>query len=251
MKSMKELFPSITSSKKKEFQEINPREIKITPFKGDYLKITKGDHYYLLDRYKYDINSIMMLLDLNKINKLHDIYEHEEYKEGVAKGIFVEILKKELSYNPNDIMDETNLVYGLYKFFCEIDFNGDGSMQWEEFTQFIIDTVQGDNGARVDENEDEKKTNVFNEKQMMKYKRYQISQRLKDNLIHKNDVVSAVFVPRTDIIIINEYSTKQIKLYNPKTGKNEKIFDLETFIHPKNYLDPENKSYYKKKLLEM
>ena len=40
-------------------------------------------------------------------------------------------MKKELPFNPNDPMDETNLVYGLYKFFCEIDFNGDGLMQWE------------------------------------------------------------------------------------------------------------------------
>ena len=46
-------------------------------------------------------------------------------------------------------MDETNLVYGLYKFFCEVDFNSDGHMQWKEFTQFIIDTVEGDKDAKV------------------------------------------------------------------------------------------------------
>ena len=34
-------------------------------------------------------------------------------------------MKKELPSNLNEpIMDETNLVYRLYKFFCKIDFNG-------------------------------------------------------------------------------------------------------------------------------
>ena len=51
-------------------------EIKIIPFKKYFLKIFKGkSHYYILDRLKYDINTIMMLLDLNKINKLSDVFK--------------------------------------------------------------------------------------------------------------------------------------------------------------------------------
>ena len=49
-------------------------KITIVPYKKRYLQIFKGkSYYYLLDRYKYDQNAIMMLLDLNKINKLGDI----------------------------------------------------------------------------------------------------------------------------------------------------------------------------------
>ena len=53
-----------------EEEEVNKKEEKIyiVPYKKYYLKIFKGDNYYLLDRYKYDVNVIMMLLDLNKIN---------------------------------------------------------------------------------------------------------------------------------------------------------------------------------------
>ena len=65
-------------------------------------------------------------------------------------------------------------------------------MQWEEFTQFIIDTVEGDNDAKIDEAEDDNKTQIFNEKKMIKFKRYHVSTRIKDNLIHKKDVISAV-----------------------------------------------------------
>jgi hypothetical protein len=137
-------------------------KIKIVPFKKHLLKIYKGDHYYILDKNRYDINTIMMLLDLEKINKLHDFYS--SYPDGIERDLFVKIMEKELTYNATDPTDQINLVYGLYKFFCEIDFNGDGHMQWEEFTQFIIDTVEGDNDAKADDAEEESKITNFNEK---------------------------------------------------------------------------------------
>ena len=224
------------------------KKIEIIPFTDNILKIIKGNYYYLLDRYKYDINTIMMLLDLTKINKLHDYYRN--YPGGIEKVNFVQKMKKEISYNLNDPMDGSNLVYGLYKFFCEIDFNGDGHMQWEEFTQFIIDTVEGDSEAKVEEKEDDNIKKIFNEKKMFKYKRYYISKKLKDNIIHKKDVISSIFLPRADLIVLIEYGTKLIKIYNPKTGRNEKIYDLELFINPKNYsslLDNKNKKTFIKK----
>ena len=236
---------SIEEVKNERENKVDDNKITIVPFKDVFLKIFKGNHYYILDRYRYDINTIMMLLDLNKINKLHDFYS--SYPDGIERELFVKIMEKELAINLNDPTDQTNLVYGLYKFFCEIDFNGDGQMQWEEFTQFIIDTVEGDNDAKIDEAEDDNKTQIFNEKKMIKFKRYHVSTRIKDNLIHKKDVISAVFVPRIDVIIINEYSTKLLKIYNPKTGHNEKVLNLETYLNPINYLDRENKYFHKKK----
>ena len=207
------------------------QKVQITPFKNNILQIFKGNSYYLLDRYKYDQNAIMMLLDLNKINKLGDIFMN--YPNGIEKVKFIQIMKGELPSNPNDPMDESNLIYGLYKFFCEIDFNGDGHMQWEEFTQFIIDTVEGDNEAKVDDNEEDSRNKIFNEKQMIKYKRYCVSNRIKDSNIHKRDITSAVFISRVDTLLINEYGTKHLKLYNPKTGRNEKNIEIDEFLSPK------------------
>ena len=222
-------------------------KIVIVPFKDVFLKIYKGNHYYILDRYRYDISTIMMLLDLNKINKLHDFYS--DYPDGIERSLFVKTLEKELPNNLTDPTDQTNLVYGLYKFFCEIDFNGDGQMQWEEFTQFIIDTVEGDNDAKLDDVEDYHKNQIFNAKKMMKYKRYHVSTRIKDNLIHKKDVICSVFIPRVDIILANEYSTKILKVYNPKTGHCIKNINLENYLNPLNYLEKEKKyssSHYNK-----
>ena len=225
--------------------KIEDNKIVIVPFKNVFLKIFKGNHYYILDRYRYDISTIMMLLDLNKINKLHDFYS--SYPDGIERSLFVKTLEKELPNNLTDPTDQTNLVYGLYKFFCEIDFNGDGQMQWEEFTQFIIDTVEGDNDAKLDEAEDFDKTQIFNAKKMIKYKRYHVSNRIKDNLIHKKDVICAAFIPRLDIILVNEYSTKVIKVYNPKTGHNIKTLNLETYLNPLNLQEKESKKSWKKK----
>ena len=231
-------------------QDEDDDKISIVPFKKYFLKIFKGkNHYYILDRYKYDINTIMMLLDLNKINKLSEIFK--EYEEGIEKVIFINKMKAELPCNLTDPMDETNLVYGLYKFFKEVDFNGDNQMQWEEFTQFIIDTVEGDGEAKINEKDDDTSNKIFNEKQMIKYKRYHESLKLCDNLIHKRDVIAAVFLPRTDLMVLTEYNTRFIKLYSPRTGRCEKNLDLDDLINPKIYLETEKKFNRKKPGIEM
>ena len=232
-------------NERKMFFDDNPEELSkknekifIVPFKKVYLKIFKGDNYYLLDRLKYDVNTIMMLLDLNRINKLADFYK--DYPDGIEKVKFVEFLKKELPCDYNDPMDETNLVYGLYKFFCEVDFNGDGHMQWEEFTQFIIDTVEGDKDAKVSENDEDKNAKIFDEKVMIKYKRYNVSEKLKDNLTHKNDVTNGVFISKIDLIVFSEYGQKVFKIYNPKTGKSVASIELDELLN--NTLNNNNKS---------
>ena len=218
----------------------NNNKISIVPFKKYFLKISKSpEYYYVLDRHKYDINAIMMLLDLNKINKLSKIFL--EYKDGIEKSIFINRMKSELPCNLTDPMDEANLVYGLYKFFKEVDFNGDNQMQWNEFTQFIIDKVEGDTEAKVNPEEGESVNRLYTEKQMIKFKRYHESKRLIDNLIHKSDVISAVFIAKMDTIVLCEYNTKFIKLYSPKNGKCEKTFDLDDYINPKLFIDANKK----------
>ena len=232
-------------NEKENNEEVPKKEeeskIEIVPFKNVLLKIFKGDNkYYLLDRTKYDINTIMMLLDLNKINKLAEFFKG--YPDGIEKVLFIAKMKKELPNNLNDPMDETNLVYGLYKFFCEIDFNGDGHMQWEEFTQFIIDTVEGDNEAKISENEDDSNNKIFNEKEMIKFKRYHLSKKIKDNLVHKKEIISAVFLSRVNMIVMNEYGTKNIKIYNPKTGRSDKNIDLENYLKKEQYIENPKKN---------
>ena len=42
--------------------------------------------------------------------------------------------------------EEVDLIFGIIKLFKDIDINGDGTMEWEEFTQYLIEAMVGDNG---------------------------------------------------------------------------------------------------------
>jgi hypothetical protein len=46
-----------------------------------------------------------------------------------------------LRYLPVKQIGEVKLAVNLCKFFSDVDVNGDGSMEWDEFTSFIIDKV--------------------------------------------------------------------------------------------------------------
>jgi WD40 repeat protein len=169
----------------------------------------------------------MMLLDISKLNKLESKFN--EHKEGIEKMDFIKLMKNELPHNPDD---EINLVYGLYKLFLEIDFNGDGHMQWEEFTQFIIDTVMGENENKGQDDEDDivNTGKDTSEKQMIKYKRYNVSNLVEDRSLHDTDIIDAAFSPKIDKLFVVEYKSKRLKIYNPRTGRADHSFDLEYYF---------------------
>ena len=103
------------------------------------LQIIKGDGYYLLNREKFDITKIMMMIDYPKLSILGEgfrNYESKDGEEGVIKIDFINMIYKQLKDEIKE-NEKTDLVYGIHKYFCEIDFNGDGHMEWAEFTQFI------------------------------------------------------------------------------------------------------------------
>ena len=202
------------------------QDIKIIPYTKNRMKIVRGNQYFILDPNRYDINNLMMLIDLKKINKIEEKFE--KYPDGLDRLTFIKLMKNELPTNASDPYDEINLVYGLYKLFCETDLSGDGIMQWSEFTQFMIDRVEGEDDA-ADPND----TEGMKEKEMIKYKRYMISEKVKDYTIHKKDIISAVYYQKIDKIFIAEYNSKILKIYNPRTGRCEMNFDIEVVLRKK------------------
>ena len=48
-------------------------------------------------------------------------------------------IKMMLNHLPVEAKDETVLVRNLVELFKEIDYNGDGDLQWDEFTSNIIE----------------------------------------------------------------------------------------------------------------
>ena len=151
-----------------------------------------------------------------------------------------------------DESDKINLVYGLYKLFSEIDFNGDGSMQWEEFTQFIIDSVMGENKKDGKGDEEEGTGKDLSEKQLKKYKRYSSSTQVEDKSLHDTDIIDACFSAKIDKLFVVEYRSKKIKCYNPRSGMSNSgkadVFDLGVFY--KNESLNKNKGDKKGKIVD-
>ncbi|GBG24373.1 WD repeat-containing protein 5-like [Hondaea fermentalgiana] len=78
---------------------------------------------------------IMMLLDIDKVPALRDEFEQKE--EGLELAEFVYVMRK---YLKRSHLDDAQLVSDLCELFAQIDVNGDGTMEWDEFTSFIVET---------------------------------------------------------------------------------------------------------------
>jgi Ca2+-binding EF-hand superfamily protein len=85
----------------------------------------------------------MMLLDNEKLAALED--EFNEHPNGIELANFIWLMKCAINH-PQE--DKYELVNGLVKLFDEIDINGDGNMEWSEFTQYIIDAVIGEKDTK-------------------------------------------------------------------------------------------------------
>jgi hypothetical protein len=71
----------------------------------------------------------MMLLDNDKLLALED--EFKEKAEGIDIKTFVWLMKCAI---PHKEEKKVQLVSGLINLFNDIDINGDGHMEWHEFT---------------------------------------------------------------------------------------------------------------------
>ena len=214
--------------KEEEEEEEKEEEIIVQQFgqNPNLLQIIKGNGYYLLNRDNFDISKIMMLIDYQRLSLLGELfrnYESPDGEDGVLKIDFNKMIFNLLKDKINED-EKTDLVYGLHKFFCEIDFNGDGHMEWAEFTQFIIDKVEGE--YSIPEKEDEKKSKENIEKNVTKYKRYELSQNIHDLSIHKTNINAATYMPNTNRILLSEYNSYIVKICNPLNGRIENTLDI-------------------------
>lgn len=101
-------------------------------------------HYFPKPRSQYKLElRLMMMLDNEKLAALED--QFSEHPNGIALENFVLLLKSAIIH-PEE--DKYRLVNGLIRLFEDIDINGDGSMEWSEFTQYIIDAVIGEKDTK-------------------------------------------------------------------------------------------------------
>ena len=212
-----------TGAEEEEEDEIRVQQFGKNPH---LLQIIKGNGYYLLNRDKFDITKIMMMIDYHKLNLLGEAFRNyvsKDGQEGMIKSDFIDMVYSQLKEEIKD-KERTDLVYGIHKFFCEVDFNGDLHMEWAEFTQFIIDKVEGE--FSNSEKEEDVKERISSEKAIIKYKRYELSQNIIDYNIHKSEIHSTAYMNKTNKLLLSEYNSHIIKVYNPLTGKVENMIDI-------------------------
>ena len=89
------------------------QEIIVSNFRGSpkVLQISKGNYYYLINREKYDITKIMMLIDYNRLSTLGQKFK--EYEEGIEKVIFCTLLTNIIKTEKMPINDLIDLIYGI------------------------------------------------------------------------------------------------------------------------------------------
>ncbi len=190
----------------------------------------------------------MMMLDNEKLAALED--QFSEHPNGIALENFVLLLKSAIIH-PEE--DKYRLVNGLIRLFEDIDINGDGSMEWSEFTQYIIDAVIGEKEtkffdgkiyrkrfisstspqtARFEKDRELTENEILEKAYSRKLKRYALS-KTTDNTVHQNNINRVQYSPATDLLLVLEQGNKELKFYNSDCEVKHRIepkFEEKAFI---------------------
>ncbi|OMJ84317.1 hypothetical protein SteCoe_14603 [Stentor coeruleus] len=160
------------------------------------------------------------LLDYRKLSKIKKDFKLKE--EGLLKDQFINIMLHHLP----EIKDKVGLVNSLNELFAEIDVNDDKHLEWDEFSNYIIEIglVRKEQGF----------VDVI--------KNYKQSE-WRDTIKHDNDIEYLNYFPHTKTLIVMERDNKRFKIYNMKNGKFEKEVKGHTgavisayHIHERNLL---------------
>lgn len=78
-------------------------------------------------------------LEKLKVLRTHFRKKQKEVRDGFTLMEFITLVKKVIPYeHPRE---ECDLVHGLITLFKEIDIDDNGYMEWDEFTEFLVEAV--------------------------------------------------------------------------------------------------------------
>lgn len=110
----------------------------------EQLKVLIGEYPKVLGRIpKNTPTYLLSRLENEKLSPLNHAFVQQI--NGIDKHLFIEIVESAIEVESGDRLD---VVFGLDELFEDIDINGDGKMEWSEFTQYIIDAVEDVNGSQ-------------------------------------------------------------------------------------------------------
>ncbi|RHY01577.1 hypothetical protein DYB36_000578 [Aphanomyces astaci] len=179
--------------------------------------------YYKSDPEKGFTMDIMMMIDMAKVGSLRDEFQQKE--RGLSVGEFVHVMLRFVKGSRNATDDkshlhqltEPQLVAYLCELFAQIDINGDGSMEWEEFTSFIVDTGL--------------ESQQPNSIQMYHHSTWE------DTSKHSATIDRMYYFPANDRLAVCEYGTQNLKIYDSRCELQRVIKSPDGFVLCAEYID--------------
>ena len=149
----------------------------------------------MADGKQYDAcMGIMVRISLDQLTDLRD--EFQAKNMGLNQKEFVEVMLKYLAHDPNNVVP---VVGDLIELFAQVDVNGDGTMEWEEFTNFIIDA-----GMDV-----EQRRTPWRDLQ------YEVSRRYNDTYLRF--VSDMKYLPQIKRLLVLDADRPVVRIYDPST----------------------------------
>lgn len=152
------------------------------------------EHKDMIDDEEHDILSYLNYRKLERIS--------EDFKLNEGKGLHMTQYVKVMLKHIPDEGDKIGLVQNLIELFRQIDVNGDETLEWEEFSNHIIELGMV------------RKDRTF----LDAIKNYKPS-KVVDKEKHDTEVEHMYFIPQLKHLLVMERDAKKFKVYNARTGK--------------------------------
>ena len=135
--------------------------------------------------------------------------EFELYPKGLELPTFIYLMKR--LYTPDNEISKYYFVSDLIKFFQAIDINGDGHLEWSEFTEYIIENIR-----RIDK--PNYKNKVFQENEVISSAYSKISNEYKITAVVDpgtlNCIKKIVYVARDQRYYLLEAGSNIVRIYD-------------------------------------
>ncbi|KAG6603015.1 ef hand family protein [Phytophthora cinnamomi] len=170
---------------------------------------------------------IMMMMDMEKVSTLRNEFLRKEKGLSIAEFVYVMMRFVQSSAHTDENsrlhdLSESQLVANLCELFAQIDINGDGSMEWEEFTSFIVDT-----GLTV-------KSHQPNSIQQYHHVQWEDASK------HSTFIDHIYYFPSNDLVALVESCSPYFKLYNVNCELTRTIKSPEGFVQCAEHLPKYN-----------
>ncbi|KAG3004371.1 hypothetical protein PC128_g19107 [Phytophthora cactorum] len=166
---------------------------------------------------------IMMMMDMEKVSTLRNEFERKDKGLSIAEFVYVMMRFVQSSAHTDENsrlhdLSESQLVANLCELFAQIDINGDGSMEWEEFTSFIVDT-----GLTV-------KNHQPNSIQQYHHVQWEDASK------HSTFIDHIYYFPSNDLVALVESCSPFLKIYNVNCELMRTIKSPEGFVQCAEHL---------------